>query len=86
MSSTICALATPPGAGGIAVVRVSGPEAYAVVGEIFTPRNPAKRVAEAKGYTAMLGHYHLRGEEMEDRKSTRLNSSHDRQSRMPSSA
>ena len=37
MSSTICALATPPGAGGIAVVRVSGPEAYAVVGEIFTP-------------------------------------------------
>ena len=65
MSSTICALATPPGAGGIAVVRVSGPEAYAVVGEIFTPRNPAKQVAEAKGYTAMLGHYHLRGEEMD---------------------
>ena len=55
MSSTICALATPPGAGGIAVVRVSGPEAYAVVGEIFTPRNPAKRVADAKGYTAMYG-------------------------------
>ena len=27
-----------------------------------------------------------RGEEREDRKSTRLNSSHDRQSRMPSSA
>ena len=66
MSSTICALATPPGAGGIAVVRVSGPEAYAVVGEIFTPRNPAKRVAETKGYTAMLGHYHLRGEEMDE--------------------
>lgn len=66
MSSTICALATPPGAGGIAVVRVSGPEAYAVVGEIFTPRNPEKRVAEAKGYTAMLGHYHLRGEEMDE--------------------
>ena len=66
MSSTICALATPPGAGGIAVVRVSGPEAYAVVGEIFTPRNLAKRVAEAKGYTAMLGHYHLRGEEMDE--------------------
>lgn len=66
MSSTICALATPPGAGGIAVVRVSGPEAYAVVEEIFTPRNPAKRVAEAKGYTAMLGHYHLRGEEMDE--------------------
>ena len=37
-----------------------------VVGEIFTPRNPAKRVAEAKGYTAMLGHYHLRGEEMDE--------------------
>lgn len=66
MSSTICALATPPGAGGIAVVRVSGPEAYAVVEEIFTPCNPAKRIAEAKGYTAMLGHYHLRGEDMDE--------------------
>ena len=66
MSSTICALATPPGAGGIAVVRVSGPEAYTVVEEIFTPRNPAKRVAEAKGYTTMLGHYHLRGEAMDE--------------------
>ncbi len=30
------------------------------------PRNPAKQVAEAKGYTAMLGHYHLRGEEMDE--------------------
>ena len=49
MSSTICALATPPGAGGIAVVRVSGPDAYAVVGVIFTPRFPAKRVEYAKG-------------------------------------
>lgn len=29
--STICALSTPPGRGGVAVVRVSGPEAWAIV-------------------------------------------------------
>lgn len=66
MSSTICALATPPGTGGIAVVRVSGPDAYAVVEGIFVPCIETKRVAQAKGYTAMLGHYYLRGEEMDE--------------------
>ena len=30
LNKTVCALATPPGQGGIAVVRVSGPQAYAV--------------------------------------------------------
>lgn len=66
MSSTICALATPPGAGGIAVVRVSGPEAYAVVGNLH-PAQPGKAgCGSPKSYTAMLGHYHLRGEEMDE--------------------
>ena len=30
-NTTIAAIATAPGAGGIAVVRLSGPESYAVV-------------------------------------------------------
>ena len=29
--TTICALSTPPGRGGVAVVRVSGPEAWSTV-------------------------------------------------------
>lgn len=66
LHSTICALATPPGEGGIATVRVSGPDSYAVVGRIFAPIRKEKRVADAKGYTAMMGHYLLHGAEMDE--------------------
>ena len=34
---TICAVSTPPGIGGIAVIRVSGPEAIAVCDSLFEP-------------------------------------------------
>ena len=54
-NSTIAAIATAPGAGGIAVVRLSGPESYAVAAQVFHPANPAKKVEEAKGYTALFG-------------------------------
>ena len=52
--STIAAIATAPGAGGIAIVRLSGPESYEVAAKVFRPANPAKKVADAKGYTAMF--------------------------------
>ena len=63
--STIAAIATAPGAGGIAVVRLSGPESYAVAAKVFHPANPDKRVEEAKGYTALFGHF-MEGEEAFD--------------------
>ena len=66
LHTTICALATPPGEGGIATVRVSGPDAYGIVGKIFEPVRQGKSVADAKGYTAMLGHYLLHGAEMDE--------------------
>ena len=66
LHTTICALATPPGEGGIATVRVSGPDAYGIVGKIFAPVRQEKSVADAKGYTAMLGHYLLHGAEMDE--------------------
>ena len=66
LHTTICALATPPGEGGIATVRVSGPDAYGIVGKIFVPVRQGKSVADAKGYTAMLGHYLLHGAEMDE--------------------
>ncbi|MFO7868243.1 MAG: tRNA uridine-5-carboxymethylaminomethyl(34) synthesis GTPase MnmE [Bacteroidales bacterium] len=37
LSETICALATAPGKGAISIIRVSGPETFAVVQKIFTP-------------------------------------------------
>ena len=48
--STIAAIATAPGAGGIAVVRLSGAQSYAVAERVFRPANPGKKVAQAKGY------------------------------------
>lgn len=66
LQQTICALATPAGEGGIAVVRVSGPDAYPLVEKVFVPLRENRRLADARGYTAMLGHYFLRGEEMDE--------------------
>jgi tRNA modification GTPase len=34
-TDTICAIATPPGAGGIGVVRISGPSAFAVLEKVW---------------------------------------------------
>src|SRR5580658_2367908 len=38
-ADTIVALATPPGIGAIGVIRVSGPEAFAIVGRLFAGKD-----------------------------------------------
>ena len=50
--STICAISTPEGSGGIAVIRVSGPTAIAMVDRLFCGR---KSLTEAKAYTVHYG-------------------------------
>lgn len=40
--STICAIATPPGKGAIAVVRVSGPQAHALASRLFHSSGPLR--------------------------------------------
>jgi len=40
-SDTIAAISTPPGAGGIGVIRMSGPQALAVLQQIFQPHDPS---------------------------------------------
>ena len=64
-NTTIAAIATAPGTGGIAVVRLSGPESYAVAARVFHPANPNKNVEEAKGYTALFGSF-VEGEDAFD--------------------
>ena len=59
-NDTIAAVATAPGAAGLAVVRVSGTQSYAVAEKVFFPLHEEKKVAEAKGYTALFGHF-MRG-------------------------
>ena len=52
--TTIAAIATAPGAGGIAVVRLSGAESYPIAAGCSARPTPQK-VEDAKGYTAMYG-------------------------------
>ena len=64
--TTICALATPPGVGGLAVVRLSGPEAYPIAARVFHPAAASKKVEDQKGYTALFGHSFLRGKPLDE--------------------
>ncbi|HZT42139.1 MAG TPA: tRNA uridine-5-carboxymethylaminomethyl(34) synthesis GTPase MnmE [Chthonomonadaceae bacterium] len=50
---TIAAVATPPGEGGIAVVRVSGPEARAVAARVFRPH----RGGDPRAFPGYSVHY-----------------------------
>ena len=50
--NTICAISTPYGSGGIAVIRVSGKSAIQIVDSIFHGRKPLK---EAQAYTVHYG-------------------------------
>lgn len=48
---TICAISTPPGAGGIAVVRLSGPKALVIADKIWH----GKKLADVPSHTVHLG-------------------------------
>ena len=60
MNDTIAALATAPGQGGIAIVRMSGPESGRILGEIFQPAS-GKHPLESH----LLTYGHLMGEDGE---------------------
>uniref|UniRef100_UPI0040494067 tRNA uridine-5-carboxymethylaminomethyl(34) synthesis GTPase MnmE n=1 Tax=Flavobacterium sp. TaxID=239 RepID=UPI0040494067 len=53
--STIVALSTPSGAGAIAIVRLSGPEAFSIVHKIFNPVKP-KDIRQEATHTIHLGY------------------------------
>ena len=57
MRDTIAAIATAPGPAGIAIVRISGPQAYQVAGRVFEPKNAARSLEKARGYTALFGYF-----------------------------
>ncbi len=50
--STICAISTAHGVGGIAVIRVSGEKAFAVVDNIFSSK---KKLEEAESHKSVFG-------------------------------
>ena len=65
MQETICAISTAPGAGGIAVIRISGPEAIHICNKLFVPRVVGKDLSTQKAYTLRYGSIY-RGEELVD--------------------
>lgn len=53
-TTTIAAISTPLGSGGIGIVRISGSDAIRIAEALFRPRKD-KRLCDAAGYTGMLG-------------------------------
>ena len=55
ISMNIAAIATAPGTGGIAVIRLSGPDAFTITDRIFRARNRNKTISTAEAYTMLFG-------------------------------
>ncbi len=64
--TTIAAIATAPGSGGIAVIRLSGAQSYAVAAQVFRPYSAGKKVKDAQGYTAIYGKFIEKGEAFDE--------------------
>ena len=53
--NTICAISTPPGIGGIAVIRVSGSEAITITDKVYRSPQSGKKLADQKANTLHFG-------------------------------
>ncbi|MDR0833439.1 MAG: tRNA uridine-5-carboxymethylaminomethyl(34) synthesis GTPase MnmE [Candidatus Symbiothrix sp.] len=53
--NTICAISTPSGAGGIAVIRVSGHDAFSIVDKIYRPAKNDVSLGNQLPYTLSFG-------------------------------
>lgn len=63
--STVCAIATPPAAGGISVIRISGEHAAEIAAKVFRPVS-GKPVEELSGYRAAYGKIYDGEERLDD--------------------
>lgn len=63
--STIAAISTAQGQGGIGVIRVSGEEAFTIVDKIFKSVS-GKKIMDIKGYTALFGHIYNNEEVLDE--------------------
>ncbi len=63
--STVCAIATPPAAGGISVIRISGEKAAEIADKVFRTASGSP-VTELKGYRAAYGKIYDGEERLDD--------------------
>ena len=54
--ATIAAIATPPGAGGIGIIRVSGPQSQAILQQLFQPKTPPAKFLSHRLYFGAIVH------------------------------
>lgn len=64
-NTTIAAISTAQGEGGIGVIRISGNDAFAVADRVFKNVNN-KKISEMKGYTAAFGKIYENEEEIDE--------------------
>lgn len=64
-NSTIAAISTAQGLGGIGVIRISGDEAIKIADKLFVSVNNTK-LSDAKGYTAHFGHVFYNNEKIDE--------------------
>ncbi len=62
---SIAAVSTPPGKGGVALIRCSGSDAFSIVASCFRPKS-GKSVAELPPRTAVYGDILYRGKAIDD--------------------
>lgn len=63
--STVAAISTAQGQGGIGVIRVSGEQAFTIVDKIFKSVS-GKKIMDIKGYTALFGHIYNNEEVLDE--------------------
>lgn len=63
--STIAAVSTPPAVGGIAMIRISGPDALQIAERMFLSKT-GKKPTEMKGYTCAYGEITAGDERIDD--------------------
>jgi tRNA modification GTPase len=67
LDDTIAAIATPLGEGGLAVVRLSGPQALAVADQCFVPVGKSSlKPSEAPSHTVQYGRIERRGQPVDE--------------------
>ncbi len=65
IKDTIAAIATAMSSSGIGIVRISGPDAFSIIDQIFQPKKEGKKISNEKGYSLHYGFIHD-GEELID--------------------
>ena len=65
-STTIAAISTAPGIGGIAVIRVSGKDALVYCDAIFSPKGKFSRILSLEAYSITLGSIISKNETVDD--------------------